>query len=120
MTPPAGSYARLLDFIEGVVTPVYAVSTTIVFDAEITVGYLSDVEIIGESTVFDGAGSSRLFVVDGGRLKLSSLVLRNGYTTDNGGAFYLLNSAFAEMFNCIISGSSSAVNGGGAAVYSRS
>ena len=100
-------------------TPVYAAATTIVFDAEITIGYSSDVEIIGENTVFDGAGSSRLFVVNGGRLTLRSLVLRNGHTTGNGGALSLLNGAFVEIYNCSISGSS-AYNGGGAAVYSGS
>ena len=101
-------------------TPIYAAATTtIVFDAEITLGSSSDVEIIGENTVFDGTGSSRLFVVDGGRLTLRSLELRNGYTTGNGGALSLLNGAFVEIINCVVD-DSSAVNGGGVAVDSGS
>ena len=120
----AVNYTTLLGLIGGGVKPIYTAATTIVFAAEITVGYNSDVEIIGDNsmpnyTVFDGAGSSRLFVVDGGRLKLRSLVFRNGHTTGNGGALSLLNGAFVEIFNCIVSGSS-AVNGGGAAVDSGS
>ena len=96
-------------------TPIYPAATTIVFDAEIALGDSSDVEIIGDHTVFDGAGSSRLFVVDGGRLTLRSLELRNGYTTGNGGALSLLNGAFVEIFNCVVS-DSSAIKGGAAAV----
>ena len=69
LAPEGGS-----GFIEGGVTPIYAAATTTVFDAEIMVGYSSDVGIIGEKTAFDGAGSSRIFAVDGGRLKLSNLV----------------------------------------------
>ena len=100
-------------------TPIYAAATTtIVFDAEITVGYSSDVEIVGENTFFDGAGSSRIFVVDGGHLKLRDLELRNGSTAGNGGALSLLNGAFVEIINCVISGSSAVDRGGGIAVDS--
>ena len=126
---PAGSYETLLGFIEGGITKIHAAaSTTMVFDDEITLESSSDVEIIGENTVFDGAGPSvasrravpsRLFVVDGGRLTLRSLELRNGYTTGNGGALSLLNGAFVEIINCVVS-NSSAVNGGGVTVDSGS
>ena len=101
-------------------TPIYAATTTtIVFDADVTVESSSDVEIIGGNTVFDGAGLSPLFVVDGGRLTLRSLELRNGYTMGNGGALSLHNGAFVEIIDCVIS-DSSAVNGGGVAVESSS
>ena len=117
---PAGSSARLLGFIVGGMTPIYAAAkTTIVVDAEITLDSSSDVEIIGENTVFDGAGSSRLFVVDSGRLTLRSLELRHGYTTGNGGAISLLNGAFVEIINCVVS-ESTAVSGGAASVDSGS
>ena len=101
-------------------SPIYAAATTtIMFNAEITLGSSSDVEIIGENTVFDGAGSSPLWVVDGGHLILRSLELGNGYITGKGGALPLLNSAFVEIINCGV-GDSSAVNGGGVAVDSDS
>ena len=63
--------------------------------------------------------SSCLYRVDGGRLTLRSLELRNGHTTGNGGALSLLNGAFVEIINCVVS-DSSAVNGDGAAVDSGS
>ena len=46
-------------------------------------------------------------------------MLRNGYTSGNGGALSLPNGAFVDIFDCIVD-SSSAVNGGGALVDSGS
>ena len=85
--PPACSHGRLLTSIEGDLSSIYAAATTtIVFGAENTPDISSYVAIIGENTVFDGAGSSPLWIVDGGRLTLRSLELRIGYTTGNGDA----------------------------------
>ena len=92
-------------------TPINAAATIIVFDTEITLDSSSDVEIIVENTVFDGAGSSRFFTVDYGRFILHSLELRDGNTTGNGGALSLLDGAFVEIINCVVSGSVAVIGG---------
>ena len=118
---PAGNYSGLIKLIEGGMKPInVAATTTIVFDAETTLDSSSDVEIVRENTVVDGAGSSRIFVVDGSILTLRSIELRNGYTAlGNGGALSLLNCTFVEIINCVVSDSTD-VNGGAASVDSGS
>ena len=90
-------------------------AATFVFSGGIELDSSDNLEIAGDSSVFDGNESSRLFLVDGGKLKLRNLVLRNGAAAGDGGAISALNGAFVELTNCIVA-DSIAQNGGALAV----
>jgi hypothetical protein len=120
------TYGRLLSLLQSFATmQVQAASAIFEFEAAITIGSGQYGVITGTagSSIFDGRGSKRLFVVkDGAELTLRGLVLRNGRATatdedaGEGGALLILNGAHVKLANCRVTGSVAEKNGGGLAL----
>ena len=71
-----------------------------------------DATSIGGITI-DGNASSRIFhIATGGPILFNSLILTNGFTTENGGAVYAVFGADVALTNCTLSGNSADYGGG--------
>jgi hypothetical protein len=103
------TYGELLFLLERSATmSIQVAPTTFEFEAAISIGSGQDAAVTGTagSSIFDGRDSNRLFiVVDGAKLTLRGLVLRNGRANvddleGHGGALLMRNVAHVELANC--------------------
>jgi CSLREA domain-containing protein len=77
----------------------------------------SDMSINGANNItINAAGASRVMDVNGGKLTLSGMTLKGGYTA-LGGGLYAHNGASVSLSNCTISGNTAAQGGGGLVAY---